>query len=312
MIQPETQIAREALQQFGIRGQLRVVAKDGLDRSYRVSTPTGEAFALRVSDGTHIRAVSAFRVEADWIYSLYDNPWVDIPRLNRTPTGSMLAKVKDPKGVVRASTLLSWIPGRKTYRPSPATARSLSQAIAALHQSSMSRPTPSPDDIKTWDGSFMCSWFLKGRLHRFSNDVVEICERVHEATLDAYASLDGEDLGLINADVGLHNTVWYRGRPGIVDFNDAGIGPYAFCLGRLLERLRGMESGDRHAEALLAGYEDVMPLPRAYVKWPNVFEAAPAVFRFDFSLGRIEGRGTDLSEREQRIIDRLRSDFRTQ
>jgi Ser/Thr protein kinase RdoA (MazF antagonist) len=40
-------------------------------------------------------------------------------------------------------------------------------------------------------------------------------------------------VGLINVDPGMHNVLWHQTGPGLIDFNDSGVGPYAFCLARL-------------------------------------------------------------------------------
>ena len=62
---------------------------------------------------TAIHRHVAFRVEADWIDALSGNRWFSVPRLQRTKRGACVGQVRDASGVMRASTLLSWIPGRR-------------------------------------------------------------------------------------------------------------------------------------------------------------------------------------------------------
>ena len=119
--------------------------------------------------------------------------------------------------------------------------------------------------------------------------------------------MDAAEFGLINADVGVHNIVWHQRLPGFVDFNDSGIGPYAFCLGRLMERIRYEKNGEALAEELLSGYRDVTPLPPDYESCGGLFELAAALFRMDFSAKRVETEGTHLKPRERRLIARLAS-----
>ena len=91
--------------------------------------------------------------------------------------------------------------------------------------------------------------------------------------------LEPTEVGLINADVSEYNVVWHRWRPGLVDFNDSGLGPYAFCLGRLVERVRRMENGAALTDELLRGYQEVIPPPVDYQRWGPWFELAASMFR---------------------------------
>jgi len=118
--------------------------------------------------------------------------------------------------------------------------------------------------------------------------------------------LEPTETGLINADVSEYNVVWHRGRPGLVDFNDSGLGPYAFCLGRLVERVRRMENGAALTDELLRGYQEVIPLPVDYQRWGPWFELAASMFRLRLSSACITERGTTLMERDLRILSTAR------
>lgn len=301
MRQTETDIAKDSLARFGIAGPLKRIAA-GLDWSYRVKTATGQVFALRVSSGIPIRRVSAFAIEAKWIEALFGNRWFNVPQVQRTASGERFGQVEDASGVMRASTLLTWIPGRRCYKISKAQARTLGQMAGALHQNAQAAVAPPSDAIKLWDARFMCGMGKKDGLHSYAPEAIELVQKVHLHLQNIVATLAPHELGLINADLGLHNVLWHQGRAGLVDFNDAGIGPYAFCLGRLMARIREHEKGQILATELLNGYREVTPLPAAYEKWGSLFELAAEVFRLNFSTARAARRGTTLEEREQNII----------
>ena len=274
--------------------------------SYRVKTAEGPVYALRVSSGMNIRRASAYSVEAAWIDGLSDNPWFRIPRVARTTDGACIATVLDDQSVPRASTLLTWIEGRRCFRIGSKHARALGQMVGALHLASQGAAPPPRGAIKSWDATLMCGG-RKDALHRFCTDAIGLVGDVYSALAQVMSGIEQKEKGLINADLGLHNVLFYEGRgAGLVDFNDSGIGPYAFCLSRLLERIRLMDRGEALVEEILNGYSEVTPLPSAFKKWGGLLELAAAVFKLNFGAQRADSRGTTLERREQETIRRLR------
>jgi Ser/Thr protein kinase RdoA (MazF antagonist) len=301
----ESDIARSSLALFGKAGSLRRIAT-GLDTSYRVKTVGGAVYALRVSSGMTIRRPSAYSVEAAWIDALSDNPWFRIPRVARTSDGGCIATVLDDQSVPRASTLLSWMEGRRCYRITEGHARALGQMVGVLHQNTRSSSAPPRGAIKSWDATRMCGMGKKDELRKFAPDAIGLVEDVYRTLGSVVTGLAPTEKGLINADVRLHNVLFHQGRAGLVDFNDAGVGPYGFCLGRLTESIRSMSRGAILADELLNGYREVTPLPPAYEQWGGLFELAAGVFKLNFSSRRAASRGTTLDTRELRSIGTLR------
>lgn len=143
---------------------------------------------------------------------------------------------------------------------------------------------------------------LRERLHIVAPEGVELVQRIYIGIERTVATLDAHEVGLINADLGLHNVLWHRRQAGLVDFNDAGIGPYAFCLARLVGRIRQHEAGQALVSELLDGYREVTPLPLAYEKWGDLFELAADAFRLNYGASRAVRRSTPLQESELRIM----------
>ena len=299
-------IVREALKQFGIAGSLRRVAT-GLDSTHRVKTVDGQVFALRVSGGIPIRNVSAFRVEAEWVDALSDNGWFRVPQVQRAEDGALIGQVIDDNGVVRASTLLTWLPGRRWFRPTENHARALGQMAGALHQHAKTSMAPKANSIKAWDAKLMCLmpddpadglYHIDPRAAKRVQTIYCLLDRI-------VTTLDSSEIGLINADLGLHNVLWHKGKASLVDFNDSGIGPYAYCLARLVGRMRRYENGAALVKELLDGYRDVAPLPDAYLRWGDLFELAADVFKLNYGAQRAVRRGLPLRESELAILKTL-------
>lgn len=305
MSYPATAIAKQSLTLFGIAGSLRRVAI-GLDSTYRVKAEDGRIFALRVSSGLPIRRVSAFCVEAEWIDALASNQWFRVPQVQRTQAGERVGQVQDTGGAMRASTLLAWLSGRRCYQPTPVHARILGRMAGALHQHARTFVVPA-EAIKAWDARLMCLMpnDPKAGLYAIDPEAAKKVEQIYLYLEHLVATLDDDEIGLINADLGLHNVLWHDGQAGLVDFNDAGIGPYAFCLARLVGRIRLHENGQALVDELLQGYCDVRQLPTAYAQWGGLFELAADLFRLNYGAARAVRRGTPLRESEQHIVSTL-------
>lgn len=116
----------------------------------------------------------------------------------------------------------------------------------------------------------------------------------------AVGNLGEADLGLINADLGPHNTVWSGRRPGLVDFNDSGWGPFAFDLARMVQNLSHRGDGRALAQAALAGYQELTPLPVGYAECGSLFKAAADMFLARYLAPKVTKRGP---ETLQRVVD---------
>ncbi|NKB72180.1 MAG: phosphotransferase [Candidatus Latescibacteria bacterium] len=299
-------LARRSLALFGHTGALRKVAT-GLDSTYRVKTAGGRVFALRIASGIPFRRASAFAVEAEWIDALANNPWFDIPRVQRTENGQLAGRILDADGNARASTLLSWLPGRRRFQPNPTNARLLGRATGALHLHAQTAGPPPVGAIKAWDAKLMCLMPKRTEeaLGRIAPEGVEPVQRIFAGLQRTVAKLNSTEMGLINADLGLHNVLWHKGQIGLVDFNDSGVGPYAFCLARLVARIRLHQQDQALIDELLRGYREVTPLPCVYEQWGDLFELAADAFSLNYGAGRALRRGVSLREHEQRIMHTL-------
>jgi Ser/Thr protein kinase RdoA (MazF antagonist) len=237
--------------------------------------------------------------------------------VQRTESGERVGQIPDAHGVLRASTLFSWIPGRRNFKISEEQAQNLGRVSAALHLSSRTVTTPSENAIKSWDSRRMCgiphdAKGPEGSGHRwvdglqgYAPEAVGIIQKVCLRLQPIVAKLDSRETGLINADVSLYNVLWRKGRAGVFDFNDTGTGPYAICRARTVARFRTYERGQALVEAILNGHREVAPLSDAYVKFGALFELSADSMRLSNRAAGAVRRGTPSEEPVLRVANTL-------
>lgn len=158
--------------------------------------------------------------------------------------------------------------------------------------------------LKDW-GSRMCGLGPVDRVVDLVGPAaVEVIVAVEQRAAAAVAALPAEASGIINADLGAHNTVWHEGRPGLFDFNDTGIGPYAFDLARFLLTLQRHEQARALQAAALDGYRSRTPLPHGWEEHGRTFASAADVFMLRYHAARACVQ-TGHGERAQAIMTRL-------
>ncbi len=296
----EIDIARRSLDLFGIGGDLRLVSS-GLDSVYRVAASDGRVFALRVSSGMPIRGRSAFHTETSWIHSLITNPEFRVPCPQRTKADAFVGEVANDHDQERASMMLEWIPGRRTRtRTTKTHARTLGRIAASLHRQVRQRGLTDSGAIKDWDVSRMCGHFLTAS-YPFTDVFpggAELVTEVETRLERAVARIGADGYGLINADLGLHNVLWHETGPGLVDFNDSGIGPFAFCLARLRSRLKG----EYLVEELMKGYQDISVLPEGITELDGIFDLAADLFLVRYVAARSANQGTRVPENIRQLF----------
>jgi len=199
---------------------------------------------------------------------------------------------------------LRWLPGRPARVGfGPAHARSLGAAAADLHAGGRGCELPQSGWLKSWDHSLMAGAGDLGALSAVVGDsVLETVADLEDRLAAAEESLGKAGYGVINADLGPHNTVWNAGRPGLVDFNDSGWGYFAFDLARFLRGLAGREGGDALVESALEGYQEVADLPEAYAPYGCLFGAAADLFLARYLAPQIAKRGPETTQRVRDLI----------
>jgi Ser/Thr protein kinase RdoA (MazF antagonist) len=286
----EWQWARAATDRFGLRGRLRQVAS-GIDDTFMLTLPAGERVAVRIG-ALPTRTFDALAAECDWITRLSGNDRLRVPQVCTTPRGERVVELSDGTRT-RYACALSWISGRKIRtRFTPDHAHRLGAALAALHVDARSHE----DDrtkVKDWV-PLLCGVGPLDDLEAVAGpEARRVADDVGTRVDAACAALGSEGSGLVNRDVGPHNTVWdpEDRRPGLFDFNDTGWGPYAADLARYLHGLRWREQGERLVDEALDGYQLVAELPLGWAEYHHVFDAACNVFAARYYAPQVQRRG---------------------
>jgi Ser/Thr protein kinase RdoA (MazF antagonist) len=298
----ELVLARSALAAFGHGGQLRRVAT-GLDTTYRVLTGDGARLALRVGGQLDIRSRGAVAAEAHWVDALHSAGEVRVPMVLRSVNGEPVIELIDGDGRARQATLLTWLSGRKQrWRFTTRHAAELGRATAQLHAYAATEPADT-GDLKRWSQRLLASGSLGALIDVVGTAVTEVAARADSAVELACHDLR-EDTGIINGDLGPHNTVWDSsdGRAGLFDFNDTGVGPYSSDLARYIHGLRWRDNGALLVAAALDGYRSIRPLPEGWHEHGRVFEAAWDLFLARYLAPKVEERGPETRDAIVRLV----------
>jgi Ser/Thr protein kinase RdoA (MazF antagonist) len=302
---PEWWWARRAAQELGLDGRLRKVAT-GMDTTFMLATTSGTRWAVRVGDSP-IRTHDAMLVEAAWIARLADNEHLRVPPVRATTGGDRVVELSDGDQR-RCAMALGWIGGRKIREHFGSEhARRLGAALAALHVDSSAQHVD-PTTVKDWRPRLCGIGPLDQLVEVAGPEARQVAEELETLVLATCGALAPEASGLVNRDIGPHNTVWDPAdeRPGLFDFNDTGWGPYVSDLARYVHALRWRPDGDVLVAAALDGYQEVAELPAGWSTHSEVFEAACNLFGARYYAPQVSRRGPRVLELVHQMLDAAR------
>jgi homoserine kinase type II len=216
---------------------------------YRVRTAEG-AYALRV----HRAGVPAEVVEEElrWLAHLASRLPGRVPEPIATREDGLVSEVYG-----RVVTVLTWVAGRVPKKPSPALAKGLGGALAAIHRASEGFPLPQrqiPWDEKGHFGDRLMADLDDLQGHATPEEL-DLFRRRARAVQAAFSRLAGEPRTTLHGDLYPLNVLHQGGRLAVIDFANGGPGPRAYDLAVTL----------RHAwpaglDAIQREYERHLPL----------------------------------------------------
>lgn len=300
---PDRALAHSAMAAFGLCGRVDRVAT-GLDSTYRVRTDSGPVYAMRVGGVLPIRRPAAVMAEAAWLTDLSRRPGLTVPRVVPLPDGGQVLCLEDETGKARGTLILTWMPGRRLRsRFDAPRAQLLGPAAARLHGAAKGFELPDQAWIKTWDSTLMAGSGDLDHLGEVAGSAaIDLADAMMELLTSALGALGRDGFGLINADLGPHNTVWSGRQAGLVDFNDSGWGYFAFDLARVIQNLWYRDGGPALAQALLEGYQELATLPEGFGEYGTLFRAAADMFLARYLAPQVNRRGPDTASRIHRLV----------
>jgi Ser/Thr protein kinase RdoA (MazF antagonist) len=293
-------LATIALTSYGV-GEARLqLARQAGNTLFRVRTsdlPDPEAPGGLFEEGQYLLRVhepgyqepEAIELELAWLAAMRREANLPVPEPMATLDGQWLLSVNAP-GVqgARHCSLLRWIRGRSIKnRFRPHHLRAQGRLMARLHEFSIKWRPPAGLCKRRfdWDGLFQNdvgsgmtnaeAWALLAPLHKEAFALV--AERVRQV-MDDWGQ--GPDVfGLIHGDLAVDaNLLFWHREPRAIDFDDSGLGYWAFDLAVALDACRDDPAYPRYREALLDGYGELRPLPKRQAEQIELFLAALQVY----------------------------------
>lgn len=226
---------------------------------FQVKSSGGARYVLRARDATRIPK-GVMDVQASWLGAIQQTGNVNVPVVVRTIAGESHAGISDGSADFRF-VLFRWVPGEAF--PSPIESRDatlVGRVLACLHAASEGLV-----DEKTFQGRRFNSDFLFGASSCLWNDgrntgleskqreIFLAAREVIDPLLRSIEKSAGMS-GLIHGDAGYQNLILDHGKPGVIDFDEFGLGPSLFDLAEHFRAQAHWNHAPALKDALLASY----------------------------------------------------------
>jgi Ser/Thr protein kinase RdoA (MazF antagonist) len=294
------QLADAALHQYGLADARMQLIQHGENTTFRVVTSaadsepvpdayTANRYLLRIHRPGY-QTADTIASELEWLAALRGDAGLPVPEPVPAMDGALLVTTA-VSGVPgpRICSLLRWTRGRKAktvVRPDHFAA--LGELMARLHAHA-SRWTPPPTFTRRhwdWNGLF-------GDSAGFNLSGEEVWSLLPSTYADLFEPVAGrmrnlmkvwgkssDRFGLIHADLfvgGDGNVVFSRGEARAIDFDDCGLGYWAYDFATALSHWQLDDRWPTFRDALLSGYAAVRPLPERQLAQISLFMAARQV-----------------------------------
>jgi len=277
-------LAVEALATYEIRPARLVPLGHEENTTFRVETPDGERYVLRIQRTTGSpfhppRSAGEVRSETTWITAVQRETELAVPEPVLGPDGSPLTII-EVEGVPgpRICVLFRWQPGRFLDAGlTPSHLERVGEFTARLHAQAVGFVPP--DGFTRWrieDVSDEAAEYVTGLVGaECGRDAASLAESVMELVRRAQRELGmGPDVfGLIHSDLHQENYLFHRGRVGAIDFDDCGWGHFGYDLAVTLSELQHLPNPAALRAGLLRGYRSVRPLTAEHERYLDVFHS---------------------------------------
>ncbi len=254
------QVALAALEEYPFEVRRVRLLLHAYNTTFRIDTEDGRRFALRINTNS-LKSAANLHAEVAWLDAISRETDVVVPVPQRTHAGRLRTETWfEPLRRALPVVVISWLPGRDLDDGPPEGFRALGRAMALLHEHGLVWEPPAGAVFPSHD------------LVLF--DIPNVLVTDHHLLTDASRALFAEALARgqqayddvlaagraipIHADLHGGNVKWRRGRLAVFDFDDAAIGVPVQDLAISSYYLRDDVDGE---QAMLAGYQEVRPLP---------------------------------------------------
>jgi len=307
-------LAEAALRHYDLPGARLSFLRAGDNLLYRVTTPSGEHFLLRLHEFSR-RNADELRSELLWLTALRHEGRLIVPEPILTRDEMPFAEVtSDDVPGSRRCVLLRWVTGQnRAGRLTLADAHRMGMCMAQLHNlargwsapAGFARPRWEPEH---WLGVSSPLWARGAQVYtRDELAIIAAAARRIRTDLRALGETP-ETYGIIHADLAPSNIVFDGGAAHAIDFEECGWGYYLFDIAVALTALADYEErGERLRDAFLDGYQRLSPALGAGTEFIETFMALVIIKIVAWVLG---WDGSALRPREPdylvRAVTRLR------
>jgi Ser/Thr protein kinase RdoA (MazF antagonist) len=277
-------LAVEALATYEIRSA-RLVPMGHMENTiFRVETPDGERYVLRIHRTTGSpfhppRSADEVRSEMAWITAVRHETGLAVPEPVPTAEGAPLTIIEvEGMPAPRACVLFRWQPGRFLDAGlTPSHLERVGEFTARLHAHAL-RFTP-PVNFSRWrigDVSGDVAVYVAREVgEQCGQEAASLVEVVMDLVRRAERELGtaSDVFGLIHSDLHQENYLFHRGGVRAIDFDDCGWGHFVYDLAVTLSELQHLPDSAALRAGLLRGYRAVRPLPAEYERYVDVFSA---------------------------------------
>ena len=319
-------LAEAALERYGLRDARLERLRHGFTQVFRVVSPTGDEFALRmyglppadvpasdvrVRTGSALRSPETLRQQLAWLYALRRETNLHVPEPIRTADGSLVGHTS-VRGIAetRHFALLRWVSGiHKQEDLTPEDLALVGSFMARLHDHAERYSGGEEAALPLWDWHwpFGESAPLWGGAF-YSPEQMEVFEEVaRRVRRDLQEIGYGRDVfGPIHRDLNLRNIVFQNGTVGAIDFDLCGFGHYLLDLAATMTlaplQPRHEDRIEPMREALLEGYQRERPLPENYRKHLETFNVMRRVAAVNRQIELLSSPATSREARGRRFL----------
>jgi len=296
-------VSREILPLYGMEAASVDPIADSNELVLRVVGKDDQQYVLRLQDPEDMPD-SAVRTQLDWLNSILDETHIVVPR-------PVALKSGQPFGAITVANrprpfrfvLLVWLEGQRKSTPSEWVEHDnlvlIGKVVARLHEHSKQHDVPQDCGVPVLNAAAFlgesCA-LRRNEAKRYLGGVD--LERFYRHMDVVRAALvecveREEERGLIHADLGPHNWVFFEGVPSIIDFDAFAVGYFVHDLLGVLWSHSHWDGNEEYVKSLFAGYETVRCIADN-VK-ANVFslQAAHCLMWINWVLSMKNGRMRD-------------------
>lgn len=289
-----TKIAQDALSHYDLPDAQVIFIGQSQNTTFRVETPTGNKFLLRIHAGIGAnkddsqdvwQELPVVQSELLWLQALHRDTPISVPQPVRNRSGKLVTKVSNPANhKLLSCTLLRWVEGEHLKaEPTPEQVRLLGKLMAQLHQHAIQWQLPSDFTRPNHDAAQLQASLLQLQPLRdqgtISTDDYEVLQTATRKIQQFTSGLERNPntWGVVHADLQDANYVLYKSEIRPIDFGRCGFGFYLYDVALSL----GYLNSPLHPH-FFEGYQKLRALPPNYQPIVEAFFLASIVENFAF------------------------------